>query len=687
MKEILSILMDDTLTRYSTIVPVSELARQLRKHFDTGLPTNLGHDQNKPLGWTMPLALFFQPGSTSLTGVVFIAETSAEQQHIHSAKLTQMEQWIQEHHASEVAELRSLLSKVMTDKAYAIHGECTALLDTGIAERWAPKLFASADKDGLVSLKELRHLGCGVFQLDDVAFYAHRHFRRSSSYLNNLNSAFFDSLGSLVSQGIEVRLALDKDIVGLARSFRRPFEYEYWWGPRFDESLVRIPPGVTLHMSSESDRLYRGIEQTEFWWQSRDGLHILEAEEINSSGDALNPEYIVCRYVHCIVDEGSGVILHVDGAVREYSREEADLRRAQGIKQVQRSLPYTKLWRVDKSIDIGTWKRLLSDYFRDNHLVGEYLGAPVEGDDLNELNAEDRGTGDDKEFKLVPYSIGCGAGVRISYGYGPLASEAPTPSVVVFDKFGSGEGSYRYIEAPFLDILKLIRRDGNDIYMPSDCAVVKFRDLYVNLPLLRHQSASESAVSPSLDAIRTYLRWAAGRQLDLVMSFALAYPLDGRECRISVFGHCEDILAWMGTSPLSQIPLHESQIEAWCSATAAMNTQLPHTDQPHPFHLLQKSGLLRASRQLVAPEYIQDVSVDNGGVKVILNAESTPSSLIRAFQSGSLSISCALRVARFTCCGCGEDYSQCSCSSVTDGVGKRLEGITAAALFWTDRPS
>ena len=59
---------------------------------------------------------------------------------------------------------------------------------------------------------------------------------------------FFNSFEKMRDiPGAEIKLALDMDMVGLAGTEHPELEYQYIWGPHFNDDLDCIPEGVTCH--------------------------------------------------------------------------------------------------------------------------------------------------------------------------------------------------------------------------------------------------------------------------------------------------------------------------------------------------------------------------------------------------------------------------------------------------------
>ncbi len=275
--------------------------------------------------------------------------------------------------------LRSGMAAHLSQSAIFISRECACVIDPGIARRAFPGLFSGdeTDKRSLVSVRNLKEIGSGVFEIGEYAIFAHRYFRRSLSQVNNLNGIFLEKLYKLRDvDGLDVKIALDADRIGLADTYRTPIELEYWWGPKFDDTLVNIPVSVTCHKASERTRMFHGISGTQFWWHKQGGKHSLECEEIRDMPTfGHNNEAYGCRYVHSIVNKDTQLPDHLDGAIREYEPAAFLERLEVDISMAGKNTRYVKIWRVDGGggLELSKWKELICDFYRDNHLPGGIL--------------------------------------------------------------------------------------------------------------------------------------------------------------------------------------------------------------------------------------------------------------------------------------------------------------------------
>jgi hypothetical protein len=278
--------------------------------------------------------------------------------------------------------------------------EAAVAKSPGVAANLYPNLFkpglANVDKDGLTDyhalLERMQQVQPGVFhdRDRDLLVFAHRFFRRSLSHWNKINSYFLQSFDATARENsdLRARLKLDPDLVGHPASLRNLIELEYWRGPLYSDDIAAIPEGVAEHKADERTKLYEGVDRTQVWWKAPESRRIdgepvdyrtFEIEEIteNPAGGLGNDHY-GCRYAHAEFSADEGAITHFDGAIRAYAWESYLERIATSIDRAGKHADYTKVFRFDGGLSIPHWKRLLSDFFRGNQLIPEYLGAPAE---------------------------------------------------------------------------------------------------------------------------------------------------------------------------------------------------------------------------------------------------------------------------------------------------------------------
>lgn len=696
MLRLSAVLSSDTVNRYGSRFRASEMARALCAHWRTGLPSTISHDAHRLGGWTLPTAVSITRTATRLHGLSLVPETQDEQTQLQASYERHLAARVDGETAPYQATLRDLLDSHLAGDERFHAAAASALVGPGLARRVAASIFASEDKDGLVDLRGLDPIQPGVYRHGDLVLFAHPFFRRSLSRWNNLNGAVLGALEGLREErDATIRVRLDPDMVGLAASVQRALEFDYWYGPKFDDELPGIPTGVTRHEASERERYFFGISRIEFWWQSRDAQHILEAEEVRDLPTlGAGSSAFGCRYVHSIVDEKDGRIFHLDGAIRSYDEAALIQRLDQSIADAGRKTEYTKLWRTDGAIPLSRWKQLVHDHFRDNPLVAEYFSSSANEDASVDDSAQaDAGTPTGAlgtaRARLVPHAIdaGDGPGFLLSLHESDLVLEherelQPLETI-------TADGVVRHVfDADSVELRKALRRRGQDIHIPDDALRMGFEDRYVSVPLLRHRSAL--GVGATIDALRELLEgWARTGNDDRAMAISLSAPIAGVEVRCAVYAHMRDLASALGAlRDLFALGSPEDVI-AWTEARAGvLRDDAGPIDASARFDsLMTPHETYRVSRVQISSEELQ-LKIDGTEAKHELRLPVEDGELIAAVRARELMPAFAWVIEESTCSRCSASYFSCACSKVLDDdVTQRITRAQIAYAFWTDRRS
>jgi hypothetical protein len=191
-----------------------------------------------------------------------------------------------------------------------------------------------------------------------------------------------------------VGVAVARDVVLLRNYYAEYFTKAYIRGPRgLDASILQDPnfpedPAgtVTEHHRVSHDPLATlfPVCRLEVMWSYRDGIKTVQIEELVSvdNNRATNAREIRNRYLHARWDPPSGCFIHTDGAIKYYARGKYHERLATDLKKFPgRADLYQKVFRIDGSVSISDWCRLVAKFFEENELMVEYLGGP---ESLNE---------------------------------------------------------------------------------------------------------------------------------------------------------------------------------------------------------------------------------------------------------------------------------------------------------------
>ena len=685
MKELVCVLNSDSVNRYGQRFTVGSLVSALWREHDIGMPLLISHDFRRAIGWHYPLAIHFEPGLTRLSGLGLMVDNQQESEELSNA-LVSFIAGIADQHSTEIAELRALIANHLSGNEKVLCAkESLALIDNGLCLRVFPELFEHADKDGLAPLRELDPIGPGVFRIGKLTVFAHHFFRRSLSRMNTLNRPFLERFQEITDENVSVKIAIDHDTVGLVTAYTDYQELEYWWGPKFSDKLTDIPIGVSHHEAGEMDRIFHGISSSQFWWQSRKSKHIFEAEELRDIPTSIGESARYgCRYVHSIVDEDTGRIDHLDGAVRVYPEEKMIERLELDISQAGRHTNYTKLWRLDGVIPLSLWKSLLSDYFRDNHLIGEYFGATEEFE--YEFSAES-----ESEIQTwVPYSMKRGDGVRIALSFHDYRDDLQAErSVESLDTFTLKAGVARYVESWTVELQKALLRMGESLFISDEIRFLTCRDFYVNFPLIRHKKDCEPLkICKTIEALGLLIRALQGHRYDQVASYTIAFAVEEKEARVSVLGHINDLEEWLN-EPLSVPPVSREELFAWSEEVAELIRRKWHqaNNKPPLAETLMSSGVLLIHRQTLADNIDVRIEKTDSGLWYELQIPDDEQVLKECFRRGELVPASAFLKVESKCTKCQQSYRSCAHSKMLDReVAEEIMDVHFIRPFWTDRP-
>lgn len=396
----------DGINRQNMLLPLKTLLESMETmlatavewNFPYGMPLNLAHDLCRPIGWSEPRGIYIARDMARQLGMVNLPETDDEREQI-ATLCHDFSAWFQFRNVEPYSDrIQAKVADYATAARRLWYCEAAGAYEPGLASKMFPEFFTSGphvDKDGLVDFDHLTSRSCqvqpGVFHEPerDVLLFAHRYIRRSLSLRNILNTYFLQSFSHAAGLGdVTARLRLDPDLIGHPESVHSRIELEYWHGPKFDDDIAAIPAGVAEHKNSDDDRFYSRIDKTQIWWKEPETrpdagtlrqIRTFEIEELTEEeSPGLAAGVYGCRYAHAEYDLTKGVLSHFDGAIRAYPGDAYLDRIQRRIDRSGKHSDYTKLFRLDGMLPVALWKRILTDWYRGNRLVPEYLGAPEE---------------------------------------------------------------------------------------------------------------------------------------------------------------------------------------------------------------------------------------------------------------------------------------------------------------------
>ena len=377
MKQFVGITASDGLNRKRHYFSFSVLETMYHENWSNIFPVGLNHDRTKTIGAGRLDGIYFEPGKAYVTNRTYIAENITDRQKFKSEfDLWVYRQYI-EPRKEELKELEGMLEGLLSTEKTVAPIAAVAFKDKGIVLRVFPKLKDLIDDDGLINLSNLAPILPGVYKKDGFLLFASSYLRRNCYIGNSLNSEFLNCLQALRNENdsLSVKIRLDFDLIGLYGTQQQELEYSYWWGPKFTEDIEDIDLGVTRHSNDNYDNFFSNLVFTEFGWYYQDGNKTLEIEEVIDSINIISEEQelIGCRYIHSYINPETSQPKHLDGAIRAYTEDKILMRMDTSLDKTERDTVYTKLWRIDGDIPVARWKEIITHYYRDNILIGEYF--------------------------------------------------------------------------------------------------------------------------------------------------------------------------------------------------------------------------------------------------------------------------------------------------------------------------
>src|ERR1700722_17539300 len=226
-----------------------------------------------------------------------------------------------------------------------------------------------------------------------------------------------------------------------------------------------------------------------------------EVEElIEDPSGGLGDDHFGCRYAHAEFSADEAAITHFDGAIRGYAGEAYLDRIDKSINRAGKQAAYTKVFRFDGALPIPHWKRLLSDFFRGNKLIPEYVGTP---DDADEESGAEPPTDGANAAQTETGAMALAALISLE----PGSIDGPFQVCSEYYQEIAGQ-PIPYVEIGIGEVASHIRMHLD----PSDITLVGFADGVLNLARLRFGRSDhlKAIFDAEVGALARALRWDVG---------------------------------------------------------------------------------------------------------------------------------------------------------------------------------
>mgnify|MGYP000925291914 CR=1 FL=1 len=644
-----------------------------------GTPSALGHDLHNICGWSLPSALLMESSRVFQSIKMQIPENKEDNQILQNRYNQYMNEQINSHE-KEKQELEKRLEKFhINGKIKYLYSNTIAIVCKDILNQIEPSFKEKLDKDSLIDYRTLKEIVPGVFELnEDFVIFAHQFFRRRLSLLNNLNTNFFKTYRELLDyKDLNQKIRIDENMVGLNSGVLSTLEFEYWYGPSFNDDLTEIKNGVCTHRSDEPYKKYSGISETHFQWKNDKENHkVLEMEEIlDHPSLGIDENTYGLRYVHSMINIETKEIIHLDGAIRAYDMEQYLDRIDVSIDKAGKHSQYTKLWRVDGIMKLSMWEKIILDYYRDNTLVGEYFGI----DTKEEYSKTERPEKIKNFFeKNIPYSLASVKDIKIGFQRILLRNMNPDEILIhSISKILIENIEYKYIEADSIHLIKYLKKNLSKVYIIGNPITIAHEDLYINFPLI------EFDISKSQDVIKllkNILSRYNEKDFRRALTINLLINTNKNSFILSLYG--DDIRL---KSILDVIISLENidDFNEWVKNLYDYNSKVnsSSSDSDVMIKIYNSDGFFEINRNIIDQDH--KVRLEDDGVYIELNLKNDDD--IEFFKNGIIQVAPTFYIGEMECSNCSENYINCDCNVLFDDdtytIPKEIHHLNS---FWTD---
>lgn len=231
--------------------------------------------------------------------------------------------------------------------------------------------------------------------------------------------------------------------------------------------------------------------------------------------------------------------------------------------------------------------------------------------------------------------------------------------------------------------MKVLKRLCHGMELPEGVLFVKAADEFINYPTILHASIDvQEKLNGTLQAYFSLFQALASKVLR-VISFSIAWLIEGREVRASICGTLNEILKWLHCN--KEIPVDHAGFRGWLETQKkwlATNYSIQN-NYPDLYDLAKRDGILYLQRTMIDPNWIEFRETDEG-LQYTLTIPEGHEELRKAFHDKLISPSLSFIVEKASCSRTGENYFTSSTSKVLDEdvapLIKKASGLTAV---WT----
>ncbi len=248
------------------------------------------------------------------------------------------------------------------------------------------------DKDKLVKFDDLvkdfgkLRLESGYVPTENYMLLASPFFRRGFHEENNYAPRFLELFLGRKMRSIK-SIALDLDRVRIDVDGPMCFEFDTWYGPKFNDAIENISDGAVkirppLDLQERFISFYfADAYSLDVLWSTKDRIRTFQLEEFKTEAVKIensNNTYFPVRYIHAEYDSDMNKFRHLDGAIHLYKEQQYFDRRDKDLNYYRNNFntikPYSiKLFKFNGEIENEDFIEFTAQFLTQNPLIHEYF--------------------------------------------------------------------------------------------------------------------------------------------------------------------------------------------------------------------------------------------------------------------------------------------------------------------------
>ncbi len=544
----IQVISSDSVNKKNMKFSTNSLFQEL---FCEPIPSLLNHDNRKIIGYMKTAGLLFTPNVTLLLGLNNSPETEDEFKLIKQYYLKKTTERLNKNINQKFVDDIKNKTSCNNNSLYFYHNECTKVQKSNILFDVFPFLKDLMDKDGLIPLEKIFEqfslFNSNVFCRENYLIFPSVYFRRSYYQLNTLNKEFLSNLIKVYkNENNKVKIALDFDTIGYKSDYQNIFELDYWYGPKYNDDISTLKPGLTKHIASEETKLYHGIIESDFFWFREKNKITFECEEVNNNY-MYEKERYGFKYIHSIFTNNE--LEHFDGAIRFYDKDNYKIRIESDMKKInQKYKPeYKKLFRIDGQLSINTWKDLIHDFHRGNELINEYFNKKESCKDMkkqvNEVSIDD--------FILIPSKV-FNSNTFLSYiSISDKIAIKSNDRLLRSDYYIShyNQAKKQVFDGFALEFIKFLKRKKVKYELVNDFTIHIYEELLSTLPIIYHDEHNwKSNLNDTFNVLKEF--FIKQRDKNRIILYSIELPYSNKVIRIDFAANIEEHLKFFNSKAM-----------------------------------------------------------------------------------------------------------------------------------------